>query len=1438
MFRESWFLVVTLALIDLTRQCSCQTYPYTDTEIIGTKPTAPSFLYDAGFTVYGNVKTIAVAAEAIEVYAATYAVPAADVNEYTLVASLTGKNTPGTAATELGYAIEGGQSVKTSEVLVGTTIYDSVGGIYSVGTGAAYVFKQHSAKTWSQTARLQPSDLTDGDVDKFGASAAMDEFDPTRLLIGAPLAAADNSGAVYFFQSSPSATYWTEGQKLMPANPVANSRFGDKVEMFGRFAAITQPETCEVYIFEQERPAPKKKPKVSCDSSPTPSPVIATWKPLVQHETLRWSQQQVLNFTNQPDYNCDVGGRTQTNADGTNSTFDTGESDDDPVYGSGSEGYGGYLSLSMFEDTLAIGVPGYESGTRVRTDYRDATPDPTLCQYTCRYYSTSSNSGGPTPVITWTPQVTTSPRPAAREDCCPTVLACAASPGANSPYDNTVTTNGGPLYIGQCPEFSYAPGDNGIVYIYDMETFKGDCDRENYFPTVLSFDELVNLRDSDNDNTDKDDDCVDHHVHKPKPKPQCEVSRWSMQASLTSPSPTMNGAGRDADCQNFGYKVDVYKDVVTVNEINTLSFDIDPTSYETFPTSASPYPVAAPVTLVDEYHCMSGLYWPQYSRVSPSPTQPTVKEGFVYAYEKTSSNTWSHIGAAPGYEINTDPTGIEATNTKVVGTDIFTMESNATSYTVDVQNTDNTWHCMVVTLMDQFGDGWGGAELQITDSDGRKQTFAPYCDSVNNFEFSFRWCPDDWQDGSEVKMEILHSPSTKFRWELEWSVLFEWNNQILYGDWETKMSLSYDTVGSQVLRLKHAEHLINTSAVCVECELYTASPTGAPSSKPIPIPPKPKPQASTRTKSPTPTHASKSSKSLSTREFEEDHDSKDMNGEDVEGKGAVSYDEGDLQPLHLRHLHHKAAVRTHSPTMTPAPTMTQLSFDTWEQIVLGSTDTWDRPYDLLGPYATPNIPMKYFISDKEGKHLYYEGSKCSAGAMTCWNDLPTGDRDYVLRVGGGATTATSPVESWSMCGITGGRMEQLDFRVKDYITSNLNSEECDALLHVTQSTYCQNTFALSVPLSGIIVLENLVLDSFSQVDLELLGHAISLIFSPSTVLEVTFEKHMHSSRGAHVGFTVYVPSVLFGLDATEFDTLNATSVNAKRLMKSVNLASSVDTLLLDLSALGLESNLNKHGKIYFEDISSSNLAKATYVRDPFYYVDDDEADVAVTTLGGSQASDNSSLSVLVQVLTAIQGHTLAFLVIVMGAAVVFVRRRSQEEDDDVDVLSFHKSERKRRKNALVNLPVDGKRSSSRHSSGSGSGKKDKHESKHHKHRHRDKKLENATSTTPVEARIKALDYYVAEMESKPPTTRSASETDKHAQRFVPYGRAAELAAEEGWTSGQRTAGARGGSSTSHGKEKDSEDGDEEYGDELDNILSQFDSSSSGSSDSSDDWEHA
>lgn len=724
-------------------------------------------------------------------------------------------------------------------------------------------------------------------------------------------------------------------------------------------------------------------------------------------------------------------------------------------------------------------------------------------------------------------------------------------------------------------------------------------------------------------------------------------------------------------------------------------------------------------------------------------------------------------------------------------------------------------------------------------------------------------------------MEILHSPSTKFRWEIEWSVYFEWNKQVVYGKWDTKMALSYDTVGSQVLRLKHAEHLTNTTAACVRCGMYTPTPTMLPTSKPPPPKPKPRPPTSLPTLS-----VSKSGRALYTdtgsasagagagvdvdavdkiwdgvEPASEDPDPLD----DVEEAAALS-----IPRTHLRHLHHKtkASVRTHSPTVSPAPTMPTTAFTTWEQVALtgsvttGSRAGWDRPY-ITGAYAAANIPMKYFISDKEGKHLFYEGTKCVASDVTCWADLPPGDRDYILRVGGAATSAPTPASTWTMCGRTGGKMEQLDFRVKDYITSIQDSAECSALFHTTRARYCSTTLALVVPTSGIIVLEGLILDSFSKMDLELLGHAISQVFSPTTLLEVTFTKHMHSSRGAHVGFTVDVPSSVFGLDATEFDSINATSAQAFHLLRMADFSSSIDTLLLEYSSKNIESSLNKHGKIYIEDLSIASEVTSTFVADPYYYVVEDD-DAQMSEVGGlSNAADESS--VLFDLMSAIQDHMFVFLAVMAGLAVLYVRSKNSDNDDDFDEQSYLASKKKSRKYSSLKLPLT-EESEDRTSSHSKKGKHEDRDGKDHKHRHKhDKTAAPHTAASTLKARASMLDSYVSEVSEKGGNTSSNAIQLEHsaAPRFVPYGSAAKVAVEEGWAGSAAQGGSRpssssggrsgaragsgsesgtGGAAVSNDGQRDDQDDDDS--DELDHILSHFDSSSSSSSGESDGWEHA
>jgi hypothetical protein len=100
--------------------------------------------------------------------------------------------------------------------------------------GAAYVFER-SGTTWSETAKLQPSDVADSD--QFGCSVSLsgdtavigargDDGGPTL----------ESSGSAYVFELSGGS--WGESAKLTAADPGLYAYFGDSVSISGDTALI------------------------------------------------------------------------------------------------------------------------------------------------------------------------------------------------------------------------------------------------------------------------------------------------------------------------------------------------------------------------------------------------------------------------------------------------------------------------------------------------------------------------------------------------------------------------------------------------------------------------------------------------------------------------------------------------------------------------------------------------------------------------------------------------------------------------------------------------------------------------------------------------------------------------------------------------------------------------------------------------------------------------------------------------------------------------------------------------------------------------------------------------------------------------------------------------------------------------------------------------
>lgn len=117
-----------------------------------------------------------------------------------------------------------------------TALIGAPGGVFLMG--AAYVFTRTSGGTWTEQAKLTPSDA--GPYQSFGWSVAL--MGDTAL-VGAPGAAAGgvpHAGALYVFTRDGSGD-WTERTKLTAADAAPSRLFGWSVALAGDTAVVGSP---------------------------------------------------------------------------------------------------------------------------------------------------------------------------------------------------------------------------------------------------------------------------------------------------------------------------------------------------------------------------------------------------------------------------------------------------------------------------------------------------------------------------------------------------------------------------------------------------------------------------------------------------------------------------------------------------------------------------------------------------------------------------------------------------------------------------------------------------------------------------------------------------------------------------------------------------------------------------------------------------------------------------------------------------------------------------------------------------------------------------------------------------------------------------------------------------------------------------------------------
>ena len=121
-------------------------------------------------------------------------------------------------------------AVSGNYVVVGASAEDTGG----ANAGAAYIFKNNGADTYTQTQKIQSSDIAAGD--NFGQEVSIDG---AYIVAGAPFqdTNAAASGAAYIFKDNGSGTF-TEIQKLKVPIPIANAQFGRSVFVKGDYILV------------------------------------------------------------------------------------------------------------------------------------------------------------------------------------------------------------------------------------------------------------------------------------------------------------------------------------------------------------------------------------------------------------------------------------------------------------------------------------------------------------------------------------------------------------------------------------------------------------------------------------------------------------------------------------------------------------------------------------------------------------------------------------------------------------------------------------------------------------------------------------------------------------------------------------------------------------------------------------------------------------------------------------------------------------------------------------------------------------------------------------------------------------------------------------------------------------------------------------------------
>lgn len=166
--------------------------------------------------------------------------------------------------------------------------------------------------------------------------------------------------------------------------------------------------------------------------------------------------------------------------------------------------------------------------------------------------------------------------------------------------------------------------------------------------------------------------------------------------------------------------------------------------------------------------------------------------------------------------------GATAIGAVLEGSTIYSLVNDLT-HALEVHDQSNNWNCLLVSVEDQFGDGWDNARLTVTTpEDPKKDEFHPTCDLPNPFQF--RYCPSMPRPGV-YSFSIPDAVKSKYHWEILWRVFIESSGEWIVGKWDTIMDFEWDFVqlGFRTVKVRHS---LPTNVTCQPCHTRpTMKPT-------------------------------------------------------------------------------------------------------------------------------------------------------------------------------------------------------------------------------------------------------------------------------------------------------------------------------------------------------------------------------------------------------------------------------------------------------------------------------------------------------------------------------------------------------------------------------------------------------------------------------------